>query len=92
MLRVTENAACHLAKLLEQTQPADVDAIRLEAGRDGWRLTLDQECPGDATFDHDGRKVLLVSASAAEILEDATLELSETEDGRSLRLTGPLTH
>jgi Fe-S cluster assembly iron-binding protein IscA len=89
MLRLTESAACHLARLLEQAQRDDGDAIRLEAGEDGWRLTLDREYPGDATFDYSGRRVLLLSAGVAKTLEDGTLDLSETENGPSLQLTGP---
>jgi Fe-S cluster assembly iron-binding protein IscA len=89
MLRLTESAAFHLATLLEKAQGNDDEAIRLEAGPDGWRLTLDHECPGDEAFGYRGRKVLLLSAGVAETLEDSTLDLSETESGRSLHLTGP---
>lgn len=89
MLRLTETAACHLAKLLERAQRNDEDAIRLEASEDGWRLTLDSESPGDATFVYEGRTVLLLSAIVARVLEDGTLGLAEREDGCSLQLTGP---
>jgi Fe-S cluster assembly iron-binding protein IscA len=89
MLRLTETAACHLAKLLERAQRNDDDAIRLEASKNGWRMTLDSACPGDATFDYRGRRVLLLSAGVAKTLEEGTLDLSETESGPSLQLTGP---
>jgi Fe-S cluster assembly iron-binding protein IscA len=89
MLRLTDSAACHLAILLERARRDDGDAIRLEAGEDGWRLTLDRECPGDATFDYRGRRVLLLSAGVAKTLEEGTLDLSERESGPSLQLTGP---
>jgi Fe-S cluster assembly iron-binding protein IscA len=89
MLRLTESAACHLARLLEHAQHDYGEAIRLEAGEDGWRLALDRECRGDATFDYRGRRVLLLSARVAKTLEDGTLDLSETENGPSLQLTGP---
>jgi hypothetical protein len=89
MLKLTESAACHLARLLERAQRNDEDAIRLEASKDGWRLSLDSECPGDATFAYEGRTVLLLSAVVARTLEDGTLGLAETEDGCSLQLTGP---
>jgi hypothetical protein len=79
MLRLTESAACHLARLLEQARRDDGDAIRLEAGEDGWR----REYPGDASFDYSGRRVLLLSAGVAKTLEDGTLDLSETENGPS---------
>jgi Fe-S cluster assembly iron-binding protein IscA len=89
MLRLTEGAARHLTKLLAKAQPTNGDALRLEVGKDGWRLTLDHECPGDVTFDYEGQRVLVLSAASAKTLEDATLDLSETESGRSLQLTAP---
>jgi hypothetical protein len=88
-LRLTDTAACHLARLLDRAQRNDDDAIRLEASEDGWRLTLDSQCSGDATFAYEGRKVLLLSAAVAKALEDSTLGLSETENGCLLQLTGP---
>jgi Fe-S cluster assembly iron-binding protein IscA len=89
MLTLTDGAARHLTKVLEKAQRTNGDAIRLQISKGGWRLTLDHECPGDVTFDYQGRRVLLLSADVAKTLENATLDLSETESGRSLQLSAP---
>jgi Fe-S cluster assembly iron-binding protein IscA len=89
MLKLADGAARHLTKLLEEAQLTNGDAIRLEVGKGGWRLTVDHECPGDVTFDYEGRRVLVLSAASAKTLEDATLDFCETETGRSLQLTAP---
>jgi hypothetical protein len=51
----------------------------------GVALRRDSERAGDATFQHEGRTVLLLDAQMAELLADGTLDM----DGAKLTLRHP---
>jgi hypothetical protein len=78
MLTVTEAAGAHLAQLLEQRNaPGDI-AIRFVCEGQGIALRQDSERPGDTTFQHEGRTVLLLDAQVSELVAAQTLELEGT--------------
>lgn len=75
MLTVTEAASAHLAEILTQAGFPDDTAIRLvhEGGRIG--MQPDNERPGDTTFEHNGRVVLVLDEQVAQLLADDQLDM-----------------
>jgi Fe-S cluster assembly iron-binding protein IscA len=86
MLTVTEPASAHLAKLLDDAEAPDGAAARFVSGEEGLALQLDQPKDDDQTVDHQGRTVLLLDPEIADLLQDKTLDVRETEEGTALEL------
>ena len=86
MLNVTDPAAEHLAKLLQEADAPEGAAARFVAGQEGLSLHLDNAKPGDDTIEHHGRTVLLLDEQISELLNDKILDLQETESGPALTL------
>lgn len=86
MFVMTEAAGGYLSAVLQRANVGEETAIRLEI--DGERLVskLDTPRPGDATFDHDGRRVLVMDDGVQRMLVDARLEVQDTEAGERLVL------
>ncbi len=86
MLNVTKPALDRLSQRLAHTAaPADV-ALRFTRREGGWKLGPDQEHPGDVTFAHDGRNVLLLDKAAAQAMTNMMLVVRKTDTGPRLRL------
>jgi hypothetical protein len=49
-------------------------------------LGPDQARPGDVTFAHDGRNVLLLDDAVSQGMTDLTLDVRDTDAGPRLRL------
>lgn len=99
MLEVTTRARNELHGLLLQALEKQPEAsragiaIRLVAGsnedtRSGLSPALDSVRSGDEIVEHDGRTILVVDASASELLGPLTLDVVETPEGRQLELRG----
>lgn len=86
MLMMTEEAAGYLVGLLDNTNAAEETAIRFVLDGNTLTPTLDQARPGDATFDHAGRQVLVLDARVSQILAESTLDVQTTEEGPKLIL------
>jgi hypothetical protein len=75
MLAVTEAARARLAQILtQQGLPEDV-AIRLVDEGDGIGMRPDSESPGDTTFKHGDRPVLLLDEQVSGLLADDMLDV-----------------
>lgn len=90
MLAVTKPALERLSHRLTCRGAAAGMALRFQRREGGWTLCLDREAPGDTTFRHDGRTVLLLAAEVSQALADMTLEAKATgrRTGLKLRRTG----
>lgn len=86
MLTVTDPASAHLAKLLDDAEAPDGAAARFVNGEEGLALQLDQPRDDDQTHDHQGRTVLLLDPEIADLLQDKTLDVRETDEGTALEL------
>lgn len=87
MLTVTETAGEFLSDVLDQSNaPAD-SAVRLVVGDGELSAAIDAQRPGDTTYDHQGRKVLLLDPKASDALAERTLDLQATPDGNRLGLS-----
>ena len=84
MLNMTDAAAGYLSEVLENANAAPDTAVRLVVETNGLSSALDQPRPGDTTFDHEGRKVLVLDPQASEVLAERTLDVQSTDDGPRL--------
>ena len=84
MLNVTAAAGEFLSDVLETSNAPAGAAVRLSVQADGLSAAIDEARPGDASIDHEGRKVLLLDRQAASALSEKTLDLQATPEGRRL--------
>ena len=75
MFTVTEAASARLAEILEKKDLSEEVAVRFIHEGGVIRLRSDKEQPGDTTFQHEGRTVLLLDAQVSELLADETLDI-----------------
>ncbi len=85
MLTVTEAASARLAQVLKQQSMPEEIAVRFVYEGNGGALRRDNERPGDTTFQHEGRTVLLPDAQVSGLLAEDTLDL----EGAKLKLQPP---
>jgi Fe-S cluster assembly iron-binding protein IscA len=86
MFTVTEAAGSHLAQLLDQAAAEEEKAIRFVIEADTVTPKLDRVQPDDATFDHEGRTVLVLDPRVVHALTDKTLDVEPMGDGPQLIL------
>jgi len=85
MLVLTEAAGDYLAKLLEETRAPREAAIRIVEERGDLKSRVDEPREGDETFNHSGRKVLVLDPKVSKALANSKLDIEEAE--RGLKLT-----
>ena len=90
MLCVT-NAACdRLSQMLAEAGIPDEVAIRFVPEPDGLAMRADEPRPGDTTFEHHGRIILVLDEQLAQELSNKTLDIEPTEEaGLALNPGGP---
>ena len=79
MLTVTEAASARLAQMLKQQSMPQEIAVRSVYEGQGIALRQDRERARDATFQYEGRTVLLLDAQVSELLAEDTLDLAGTK-------------
>jgi hypothetical protein len=79
MLNVTNAAGDYLNNMLESARAPAESAVRLEVTKEGLIAAIDEERPGDARVDHEGRKVLVLDQHAAQVLSEKTLDVQAAE-------------
>ncbi len=86
MFSMTEAAGAHVAGLLERNEASEDAVLRLE--REEGQLTLRQghAHPGDSTFAHEGRNVLVLHDELCQELADSALDVEDTDEGPRLYL------
>ena len=85
MFTITESACAHLSTMLAEA-PADA-VVRLSANNDSLSMYLGNEQQGDETYEHDGRTVLAVESELVGLLENAKIDVEQTEEGPQLVLS-----
>lgn len=86
MLQVTDAATEHLNKLLGDSGAPDEAAIRVVVEERGLTLRLDNVRPGDSSFEHDGKTVLVLDEQVSQMLDDKTMDIEETGEGPRLAI------
>jgi len=78
MLEMTDGAAKRILTELSQGEEADDSCFRITVSEEGVTLTPDQERPGDTTFMHEEKVVLVMDCLTAELLQDYRLDYDES--------------
>ena len=86
MFTMTETAGEYLTTVLDDANAAEETAIRLVIEDNTLMPKLDNARPGDATFDHEGRTVLVLDEQMTQVLAESRLDVSATEEGPQLVL------
>ena len=78
MLKLTKAARVHLAQILDQTEAPSGMRIRfVPAAENRLIVHLDYTRPGDMTFVHHGKVVLVLDPQAAHALTCRTVDLRQ---------------
>jgi Fe-S cluster assembly iron-binding protein IscA len=84
MLSITDEAYAHLARLLDDVRATDGMAVRFSLEEDDLWMQPGGPMPGDTTFAHAGRTLLVLSEQVATALSGKTLDVVTDEDGPAL--------
>jgi Fe-S cluster assembly iron-binding protein IscA len=87
MLTVTDNARAHLTQLIEESNAPEDMAIRFVLDDKQIAPKLDSVHTDDATFDHNGRTVLILDENISQALTSHTLDVQDTDAGPRLMLS-----
>jgi hypothetical protein len=86
MFSITDAAGEYLTALLDNANASEETAIRFVLEGTTLTPTLDRAHPGDVTFDHGDRTVVVLEAHVSDTLSEATLAVEPTDDGPKLVL------
>ncbi len=86
MVTVTYTAGEHMAYTLSEHQVRDDVALRINWTKDGFEIQPDKIRPGDETFDHNGKVVLVLDQQTSQSLGNKTIDLTTDDDGSHLIL------
>jgi Fe-S cluster assembly iron-binding protein IscA len=84
MLTVTDAAAERLAQMLDEAQASEGLAARFVVDGNDISMLGGRPEPGDATFECEGRVVLVIDAQTASALDGCTVDVSDEGSGVSL--------
>ncbi|MFG0286079.1 MAG: hypothetical protein ACF8R7_16805 [Phycisphaerales bacterium JB039] len=87
MLTVTDAAKAHLATILDENNIPQDQSVRLLTGPNGLGLAPDMPKEEDASFDHDGRTVLVIEPAIADQLDGRTMDVEQTAQGVQIKLS-----
>jgi hypothetical protein len=77
MLSVTQSAGRKLKALLSKTVALDEPRIRVGSSKEGVKLAVDRERPGDTTIKHDGESIIVMDTATSDRLYDFKLDVDE---------------
>jgi Fe-S cluster assembly iron-binding protein IscA len=87
MFTVTDGAIAKVAEMIENAQAPKSVALRIVAkGEETFGMRMDGAKPGDTTFDHDGKTVLVLDKEVSESLKERMLDVKNTKKGAELVL------
>jgi hypothetical protein len=86
MFMMTETAGEYLTAVLDNANASEETAIRFVLEGNTLTPRLDNARPGDATFDYEGRRVLVLDGQVSQALAESTLDVQTTEEGPKLIL------
>ena len=86
MIKISEDVIEALYEALTESGIAEGDALRLTAGADDYRLELDEPTREDRVIWFRDSPILAIAPSIEAALNDAVIELSDSEEGDRLML------
>ncbi len=90
MLTLSYAASEHLALMLAEAEAPDDAVIRFVAHDDEIGFAIDTVQPGDATFDHAEKTVLVIDEQVSELVADIKLDVKVTGEEPELVMFEPL--
>ena len=81
MMTVTYTAGEHLAYTLSEHQVRDDVVLRIKLTQDGVEIQPDKIRPGDETFDHNGKVVLVLDQQISQLFGNLSIDLMTDDDG-----------
>ncbi len=86
MLTVTYTAGEHIAYMLCEHEARDDVVLRIKWMKGGIEMRPDKMRPGDETFEHNGKVVLVLDQQTSQLLGNKTIDLMTDDDGSHLIL------
>ncbi len=86
MVTLTYTAGEHMAYMLSEHQVRDDLVLRIKLTESGVEMQPDEMRPGDETFDHNGKVVLVLDQQTLQLLGNKTIDLMTDDDGSHLIL------
>ncbi len=86
MVTVTFSTAEHMAYTLFERQVREDVVLRIKLTKDGVEMKPDNIRPGDETFDHNGKVVLVLDQQISQLIGNKTIDLMTDDDGSHLIL------
>ena len=86
MLTVTYTAGEHIAYMLSEHEVRDDVVLRIELTKGGIKMQPDKMRPGDETFDHNGKVVLVLDQQTSQLFGNKIIDLMTDDDGSHLIL------
>ncbi len=86
MVTLTYTAGERMAYTLSEHQVRDDVVLRIKMGKGGVGIRQDKIRPGDETFDHNGKVVLVLDQQTSQLLGNKTIHLMTDDDGSHLIL------
>ena len=87
MISVSYTAAERLDQMLADAEAPEDAVIRFVRDGDGFDLGIDRIRPGDTTFDHLEKVVLVIDEQVSKLLADRQLDVNVRGDKPELILT-----
>ncbi len=86
MVTLTYTAGERMAYMLSDNQVRDDFVVRMKPTKGGVEMQPDKIRPGDESFDHNGKVVLVLDQQTLQLLGNKTIDLMTDEDGSHLIL------
>ncbi len=83
-MTITYTAAEHIAYMLSEQQVPDGIVLRIKLRKGGVEIQPDKMRPGDETFDHNGKVVLVLDQQTSQLLGNKTIDLLTDDEGSHL--------
>ncbi len=86
MVTLTYTAGEHMAYMLSEHEFRDDVVVRIRLTKGGIEMQPDKMRPGDETFDHNEKVVLVLDQQTLQLLGNKTIDLMTDDDGSHLIL------
>ena len=86
MVTLTYTAGERMAYMLSEHQAGDDVVLRIKLTKGGVEMQPDKIRPGDETFDHNGKVVLVLDQQTLQLLGNKTIDVMTDDDGSHLIL------
>ena len=86
MVTLTYTAGERMAYMLSERQDRDDVVMRIKLTKGDVEMQPDKMRPGDETFDHNGKVVLVLDQQTSQLLGNKTIDLITDDDGSHLTL------